>query len=199
MGIPYTYSNNHLEYILARLRNIEHIEIIRIGTRNPVTLPQRITQDLATMVAKYQPIFIHTHFNHPTECTLEAYEACEKLANAGCVINNQSVLLKGINDEPELIKELNHKLLMMRVRPYYLYQCDLSDGLSHFRTPIEKGIEIIEHLSGWTSGMAIPHFIVDLPKGGGKIPLLPNYVISREAKKWTFRNFLHKEYEYIEP
>jgi lysine 2,3-aminomutase len=151
------------------------------------------------MVSKYHPVFIHTHFNHPKECTREAFDACAKLANAGCVINNQTVLLKGINDCPKIIMELNHKLLMMRVRPYYLYQCDLSKGLSHFRTPIEKGIEIIEQLRGWTSGMAVPHFVVDLPGGGGKIPLLPNYVIGRQDKTWVFRNFKHDIFNYIEP
>jgi lysine 2,3-aminomutase len=198
-GDPLSYADHKIEYFLARLRAIEHIEVFRIGTRNLVTLPQRVTDDFAKMVAKYHPVYIHTHFNHPAECTREAFDACEKLANAGCVLHNQTVLLKGINDNPETIKALNHRLLMMRVRPYYLFQCDLSEGLSHFRTPIEKGIEIIESLRGWTSGMAVPHFVVDLPGGGGKVPLIPDYVVEHQDKDWTFRNFRNQHYKYREP
>ena len=133
--------------------------MFRIGTRNLVTLPQRVTDAFANMLTKYHPVFVHTHFNHPKECTQEAFDACAKLADAGCVINNQMVLLKGVNDDPEIVMELNHKLLMMRVRPYYIFQCDMSQGISHFRTPIEVGINIIEKLRGWTSGMAVPHFV----------------------------------------
>lgn len=198
-GDPLSNSDDRLEYILSRLRAMDHIEVFRIGTRNLVTLPQRITDDFAKMIAKYQPVYIHTHFNHPKECTREAFEACRKLADAGCPINNQMVLLKGVNDDPKIVKELNHKLLMMRVRPYYIYQCDLSQGISHFRTSIDTGINIIEHLRGWTSGMAVPHFVVDAPGGGGKIPILPNYVVKREGKKWTLRNFRQQQFEYIEP
>ena len=150
---------------------MDHIEVFRVGTRNLVTLPQRITQSFADMLKKYHPVFVHTHFNHPKECTLEAFDACTRLADAGCVLHNQMVLLKGVNDNPVIVKELNHKLLMMRVRPYYIYQCDLSQGISHFRTPVEVGLNIIENLRGWTSGMAVPHFVIDAPGGGGKIPL----------------------------
>ncbi len=198
-GDPLSNSDDRLEYILSRLRAMEHIEVFRIGTRNLVTLPQRITQSFADMLKKYHPVFVHTHFNHPKECTLEAFDACARLADAGCVLHNQMVLLKGINDDPKIVKELNHKLLMMRVRPYYIYQCDLSQGISHFRTPVETGLNIIENLRGWTSGMAVPHFVIDAPGGGGKIPLLPEYVVKHEGKKWTLRNFRKQEFEYIEP
>jgi lysine 2,3-aminomutase len=198
-GDPLSNSDDRLEYILSRLRAMDHIQVFRIGTRNLVTLPQRVTDSFAKMLSKYHPVFVHTHFNHPKECTREAFDACAKLADAGCVINNQMVLLKGVNDKPEIVKELNHKLLMMRVRPYYIFQCDMSQGISHFRTPVEVGLNIIEHLRGWTSGMAVPHFVIDAPGGGGKIPLLPEYVIKHEGKKWTLRNFKKQQYEYIEP
>lgn len=198
-GDPLSNSDDRLEYILSRLRAMDHIEVFRLGTRNLVTLPQRITESFVKMIAKYQPLYVHTHFNHPKECTREAFEACRMIADAGCPINNQMVLLKGINDDWRTVKELNHKLLMMRVRPYYIYQCDLSQGISHFRTPIEKGIEIIENLRGWTSGMAVPHFVVDAPGGGGKIPILPEYVVKHEGKKWILRNYKNEQFEYIEP
>lgn len=198
-GDPLSNSDDRLEYILSRLRAMDHIQVFRLGTRNLVTLPQRITDSFAQMVSKYHPVFVHTHFNHPKECTQEAFDACARLANAGCVINNQMVLLKGVNDKPEIVKELNHRLLMMRVRPYYIFQCDMSQGISHFRTPVETGLEIIEKLRGWTSGMAVPHFVIDAPGGGGKIPLLPQYLIKHEGKKWTLRNFRNQQFEYIEP
>lgn len=198
-GDALSNSDDRLEYILSRLRAMEHIEVFRIATRNLVTLPHRVTDAFAQMLTKYHPVFVHTHFNHPKECTQEAFDACAKLANAGCVINNQMVLLKGVNDDAKIVKELNHKLLMMRVRPYYIFQCDMSQGISHFRTPIEKGLEIIENLRGWTSGMAVPHYVVDAPGGGGKIPLLPNYLVKHEGKKWTLRNFKGTKYEYNEP
>jgi len=198
-GDPLSNSDDRLEYILSRLRAMEHIEVFRIGTRNLVTLPQRITDSFAQMLGKYHPVFVHTHFNHPKECTKEAFDACAKLANAGCVLHNQMVLLKGVNDDPKVVKELNHKLLMMRVRPYYIYQCDLSTGIGHFRTSVETGLNIIENLRGWTSGMAVPHYVIDAPGGGGKIPLLPQYVVKRDGKKWTLRNFKKQEFEYIEP
>lgn len=198
-GDPLSNSDDRLEYILSRLRAMNHIEVFRLGTRNLVTLPQRITDDFVKMVKKYQPVYIHTHFNHPKECTKEAFDACARLADAGCPINNQMVLLKGINDDAKIVKELNHKLLMMRVRPYYMFQCDMSQGISHFRTPVEKGIEIIEKLRGWTSGMAVPHFVIDAPGGGGKIPLIPNYVIRRDGKKWLLRNYKGGQYTYVEP
>ncbi len=198
-GDPLSNSDERLEYILSRLRAMDHIEVFRIGTRNLVTLPQRVTQNFADMLKKYHPVFVHTHFNHPKECTQEAYDACTRLADVGCVLHNQMVLLKGVNDDPKIVKELNHKLLMMRVRPYYIYQCDLSQGISHFRTPVEVGLNIIESLRGWTSGMAVPHFVIDAPGGGGKIPLLPQYVVKHEGKKWILRNFRNDQFEYIEP
>ncbi|MGE0615485.1 MAG: KamA family radical SAM protein [Bacteriovoracia bacterium] len=198
-GDPLSNSDDRLEYILSRLRAMDHIEVFRLGTRNLVTLPQRVTQDFANMLKKYHPVFVHTHFNHPKECTQEAFDACARLADAGCVINNQMVLLKGVNDDPQVVKKLNHLLLMMRVRPYYIFQCDMSQGISHFRTPIETGINIIENLRGWTSGMAVPQFVVDAPGGGGKIPMLPNYVVSHEGKKWVLRNFKKQQFTYNEP
>lgn len=198
-GDALSNSDERLEYILSRLRGMEHIHVFRIATRNLVTLPQRVTDNFANMLRKYHPVFVHTHFNHPKECTKEAFDACAKLADAGCVINNQMVLLKGVNDDPKIVMELNHKLLMMRVRPYYIFQCDMAQGISHFRTPIEVGLNIIEKLRGWTSGMAVPHYVVDGPGGGGKIPLIPNYVIKHEGKTWTLRNYQNKTFEYIEP
>lgn len=198
-GDPLSLSDDRLDYILGRLRAIPHVEMFRLGTRNLVTLPQRVTDDFVYMLRKHQPVFVNTHFNHPKECTAEAFEACRKLADAGCVIGNQMVLLKGVNDDPKLVKELNHKLLMMRVRPYYIYQCDLSQGISHFRTPISKGLEILEALRGHTSGLAVPQLVVDAPGGGGKIPLLPEYVVRRDGKKVVLRNFENEEFVYEEP
>lgn len=195
-GDPLSNSDERLDHIMTELRKMDHIEVFRLGTRNLVTLPQRINDDFIYMIKKHQPVFIHTHFNHPKECTEEAMEACRRLADAGCPINNQMVLLKGINDDPKIVKELNHKLLMMRVRPYYIFQCDLAQGISHFRTPVETGIKIIEALRGWTSGMAVPHFVIDGPGGGGKIPLIPNYLVKREGNKYTLRNYAGRLYEY---
>jgi lysine 2,3-aminomutase len=198
-GDPLSNSDDRLEYILSRLRAMDHIEIFRLGTRNLVTLPQRVTESFVKMLTKYQPVFVHTHFNHPKECTREAFDACARIADAGCPINNQMVLLKGVNDDWRTVKELNHKLLMMRVRPYYIFQCDMAQGISHFRTPVEKGLEIIENLRGWTSGMAVPHYVIDGPGGGGKIPLLPQYVEKREGKKWFLRNYKNEKFVYEEP
>jgi len=198
-GDPLSNSDARLEYIMSRLRAMDHVEVFRLGTRNLVTLPQRVTPQFAEMVKKYHPVFIHTHFNHPKECTQEAFDACALLADAGCVINNQMVLLKGVNDDPMLVKRLNQLLLMMRVRPYYIFQCDMSQGMSHFRVPIKEGLEIIEKLRGWTSGMAVPHYVIDAPGGGGKIPMMPNYVVKNEGKKWTLRNYENKHFEYFEP
>ncbi len=198
-GDPLSLSDERLDYILGRLRAIPHVEIFRLGTRNLVTLPQRVTDDLVKMVKKHHPVFVNTHFNHPKECTAEAFEACRRLADAGCVIGNQMVLLKGVNDDPQLVKQLNQKLLMMRVRPYYIYQCDLAQGISHFRTSVETGLKIIEALRGHTSGLAVPHFVVDGPNGGGKIPLMPEYVVKHEGKKWTLRNYAGKQFVYEEP
>jgi lysine 2,3-aminomutase len=198
-GDPLSLSDERLDYILGRLRAIPHIEIFRLGTRNLVTLPQRVTDDFVRMLREHHPVFVNTHFNHPKECTAEAFEAARRIADAGCPIGNQMVLLKGVNDDPAVVKELNHKLLLMRIRPYYIYQCDLAKGISHFRTPIDTGIAIIESLRGHTSGLAVPQFVVDAPNGGGKIPVNPNYVVRRDGKRWVLRNFAGKEYEYLEP
>lgn len=198
-GDPLSLSDERLDYILGRLRAIPHVEIFRLGTRNLVTLPQRVTDDFVSMLRKHHPVFVNTHFNHPRECTAEAFEAARRLADAGCVIGNQMVLLKGVNDDPKTVLELNHKLLLMRIRPYYIYQCDLAKGISHFRTPVESGIRIIEALRGHTSGLAVPQFVVDAPHGGGKIPVNPEYVVAHEGKRWTFRNYAGETYTYDEP
>ena len=188
-GDPLVLSDNKLESIIKRIREIGHVEIIRIGTRIPVVMPQRVTSDLVDMLKRYHPIYINTHFNHPKEITDEAIEACEKLADAGIPLGNQSVLLRGINDNPVVMKKLVHKLLAIRVKPYYIYQCDLSLGISHFRTSVSKGIEIIENLRGHTTGMAVPTFVVDAPGGGGKIPVMPNYLISSGDGHAILRNY----------
>jgi lysine 2,3-aminomutase len=192
-------SDSMLESIIQRLRAIPHVEIIRIGSRTPVVCPQRITDDLVNMLKKYHPIWLNTHFNHPNECTSEAKEACAKLANAGIPLGNQSVLLRGVNDDVRVMKKLVQDLVKMRVRPYYIYQCDLSMGLEHFRTPVSKGIEIIENLRGHTSGYAVPTFVVDAPGGGGKTPVMPQYIISQSPGKVVLRNFEGVITTYTEP
>jgi lysine 2,3-aminomutase len=200
-GDPLTYSTQKLERILQKLRAIPHLEIIRIGSRVPVALPQRIDDELCAMLSKYHPLWINVHFNHPSECTPEAAKACDKLLRAGIPLNNQAVLLKGVNDTVDTMKSLVHGLMKMRVRPYYLYQCDPVRGAEHFRTPISKGIEIIEGLRGHTSGLGIPTYVVDAPGGGGKIPVGPEYLLSydKEKGKAVLRNFKGKVYEYSEP
>lgn len=192
-------SDSRLESIIQRLREIPHVEIIRIGTRAPVVCPQRITDDLVNMLKKYHPVWLNTHFNHPNEISEESAEACAKLANAGVPLGNQSVLLRGVNDCPHIIKRLNHGLMRIRVQPYYLYQCDLSMGLEHFRTTVSKGVEIIESLRGHTSGLAVPTFVVDAPGGGGKISVMPDYVISHAPGKVVLRNFEGVITTYTEP
>ncbi|MBR3730743.1 MAG: lysine 2,3-aminomutase [Bacteroidales bacterium] len=192
-------SDKKLEYIISRLRQIPHVEIVRLGTRTPVVCPQRITPELCDMLKKYHPIWINTHFNHPNEVTAESRRACEMLANAGIPLGNQSVLLRGVNDCVHVMKNLVHELVKMRVRPYYIYQCDLSMGLEHFRTPVSKGIEIIEGLRGHTSGFCIPTFVVDAPGGGGKTPVMPQYVISQAPGKVVLRNFEGVITTYTEP
>lgn len=191
--------DNVLESIIKRLRAIEHVEVIRIGTRVPVVMPQRITDKLVNMLKKYHPIWVNTQFNHPNEITKESTKACEMLANAGIPLGNQSVLLRSINDCPHVMKKLVQELVRIRVRPYYIYQCDLSMGLSHFRTPVSKGIEIIENLRGHTSGFCVPTFVVDAPGGGGKIPVMPNYVISQSNDKIVLRNYEGMVTVYEEP
>ena len=188
-----------LESIIQRLRAIPHVEIIRLGSRTPVVCPQRITDDLVNMLKKYHPIWLNTHFNHPNEVTEESMAACARLADAGIPLGNQTVLLRGVNDDTEIMKQLVHDLVRMRVRPYYIYQCDLSMGLEHFRTPVSKGIEIIENLRGHTSGYCVPTFVVDAPGGGGKIPVMPNYVISQSPHKVILRNYEGVITTYTEP
>jgi len=195
-GDPLMLTDTMLEKILQRLRKIEHIEIIRIGTKMPCVLPQRITPKLCDMLKKYHPIYINTHFNHPWEITPESSKACEMLADAGCPVGNQLVLMKGVNDDSETVKTLMQKLLKIRVRPYYMYMADETKGSSHYHTSVETGLEIIENLRGHTSGLAIPHFVIDAPGGGGKVPLLPNYVLHKDDEKVILRNFQHKIYVY---
>jgi lysine 2,3-aminomutase len=192
-------SDEKLEYILRSLKAIEHVEIIRIGSRAPVVLPQRITTELCAMLKKYHPIWINVHFNHPKEITEESKKACALLADAGVPLGNQSVLLRGVNDCVYVMKELVHKLVQIRVRPYYIYQCDLSVGLEHFRTPVSKGIEIIEALRGHTTGFAVPTFVVDAPSGGGKIPVMPQYLISHAPHQVMLRNYEGVIAAYTEP
>ncbi|MHB8126050.1 MAG: lysine 2,3-aminomutase [Desulfitobacteriaceae bacterium] len=198
-GDPFTLSDDRLEFIIKNLRAIPHVEIIRIGTRTPVVMPMRITDHLIQMLRKYHPVWVNTHFNHPKEITHEAREALAKLADAGIPLGNQSVLLKGINDCHLVMKELLHELVKCRVRPYYLYQCDLSTGIEHFRTTISTGLEIIEMLRGHTSGFAVPTFVVDAPGGGGKIPLQPNYLMSQYSGKAILRNYEGVLTVYEEP
>ena len=192
-------SDEKIEYILKRLREIPHVEIIRFGSRTPVVMPQRITEEFVNMVKKYHPVWLNTHFNHSNEITEEAKLACERLANAGVPLGNQTVLLRGVNDCVHVMKKLVNDLVKIRVRPYYIYQCDLSNGIEHFRTPVSKGIEIIEGLRGHTSGLCIPTFVVDAPGGGGKTPVMPNYVISQNQEKVILRNFEGVITTYTEP
>ncbi len=192
-------SDERLEYIIKRLREIEHVEIIRIGSRVPVVMPQRITEKLVNMLKKYHPIWLNTHFNHSKEITEEAKRACSLLADAGIPLGNQSVLLRGVNDCTHVMRHLVHNLVKMRVRPYYVYQCDLSTGIEHFRTPVSKGIEIIEGLRGHTSGYAVPTFVVDAPGGGGKIPVMPQYVLSQSPERVVLRNYEGVVTSYAEP
>ena len=198
-GDAFMVSDNRLEYILAGLRKIPHVEVIRIGTRMPVVCPQRITDGLCNMLKKYHPVWVNVQFNHPREITAEAAAACGKLADAGVPLGNQSVLLAGVNDCVHVMTELVRKLVRIRVRPYYIYNCDPSLGLSHFRTPVSKGIEIMEAMRGHTSGFCIPTFVVDAPGGGGKIPVMPNYVISQTPRKIIMRNFEGVITTYTEP
>ena len=197
-GDPLMLTDFMLEKILKGLRAIPHIEIIRLGTKMPCVLPQRITPKLCEMIKKYHPIYVNTHFNHPWECTPEAKRACEMLADAGVPVGNQAVLMKDVNDDPDIIKELMQKLLAMRVRPYYLYMADVTKGANHFRTPIRTGLEIMDKLRGHTSGLAIPHFVIDAPGGGGKIPLLPQYVLYHDEEKIVLRNYKYEVFEYPE-
>lgn len=195
-GDPLLLDNGKLHSILTKLRSISHVEIIRVGTRVPCTLPQRITPQLTNMLKGFHPLYVHTHFNHPDEITPEASLACTRLANAGIPLGCQTVLLKGVNDNPVLINELMQKLLCIRVRPYYLFQADLAKGTSHFWTPLDKGLEIMASLQGHTSGLCVPHFAVDLPGGGGKVPLTPEYVVESDSDGLLIRNYLGEKYRY---
>jgi lysine 2,3-aminomutase len=195
-GDPLMVTDYVLERILSSLRAIPHVEIIRLGTKMPCVLPQRITPKLCKMLKKYHPIYVNTHFNHPWECTPEAEKACAMLADAGCPVGNQAVLMKGVNDDADIMLELHRKLLKMRVRPYYIYQADLTKGTNHFRTPVRKGLEIMDKLRGHTSGLAIPYYVIDAPGGGGKIPLLPQYVLGRNGRDIILRNYKYEIFTY---
>ena len=198
-GDPLMMPDEYIDWLLTEIQSIPHVEIVRLGTRMPVVLPYRITTDLVNVLKKHHPLWINTHFNHPREITSSSKEALAMLADAGFPLGNQSVLLADVNDCPRIMKSLVHKLLQNRVRPYYLYQCDLSEGLSHFRTPVGKGIEIMEGLIGHTTGMAVPTYVIDAPGGGGKIPLMPNYIISWSTNKVVLRNYEGVITTYKEP
>ena len=198
-GDPLLFSDDKLDRILTRLRSIPHIQFVRIGSRIPIFLPQRITPELCAMLKKHHPLFISVHTNHPRELTTEVRDALGRLADAGIPLGNQSVLLRGVNDSVEVQKALVHKLLMCRVRPYYLYQCDLITGSSHLRTSVSEGLEIIEGLRGHTTGYAVPQFVIDGPGGGGKIPLNPQYVVHRDDNRILLRNYEGETFEYPEP
>jgi lysine 2,3-aminomutase len=198
-GDPLTLKPDLLDRLLGRIRAIPHVEIIRIGSRVPVFLPQRINDEFAAMVRKHHPLWINIHVNHPREITPELAGACDRMADAGIPLGNQSVLLAGVNDSVHIQRQLVHELVQMRVRPYYLYQCDLVEGAGHFRTTVSKGIEIMEGLRGHTSGYAVPQYVVDAPGGGGKIPVNPNYVLAQAPGHVVLRNFEGYITTYAEP
>ena len=195
-GDPFLLADDRLDSILARLRAIPHVEIIRIGTRVPCTLPERVTAKLVRMLRRHHPLFVNVHFNHPRELTPQATRALARLADAGIPLGSQTVLLKGVNDDPETMKELMLGLLRARVRPYYLFQCDLVYGTSHFRVPVSRGLEIIRALRCHTSGLAVPHYVIDLPHGKGKVALVPDPVIRRDGSRILFRNYLGESVPY---
>lgn len=197
-GDPLTLEDEEIENLLQRIRSISHVEFLRLGTRVPVTLPQRITEKLVNMLKKYSPLWISIHFNHPKEITKRCKIACDMLSEAGIPLGSQSVLLKGVNDRPYIMKRLMQELLQIRVRPYYIYQCDPVKGTQHFRTPVAVGINIIEKLRGYTSGYAVPTYVIDGPGGGGKIPVGPNYILSQAKGKYVLRNYKGKIYTYLE-
>ena len=198
-GDPLCLPDDQLDFVISSISRIPHVEVIRIGTRAPVVLPQRITEGLLKVLKQYKNLWLNTHFNHPQEITGESMEACSKLAEIGVPLGNQTVLLRGVNDCPHTMKKLMHELVKMRVRPYYLYQCDMSEGIEHFRTSVVRGIEIIETLRGHTSGLAVPTFVVDAPGGGGKIPVGPQYLISHSQDKVVLRNYEGVVTTYTEP
>ncbi len=194
-GDPLLLSDDKLDSILSRVRAIPHVQIIRIGSRVPVVLPMRITANLVRVLRKYHPLFLNTHFNHPDEITEQSAKACARLAGAGIPLGNQTVLMRGINDDPQVMKLLMQKLLTIRVRPYYIYQADMVQGTNHFRTSVEEGLEVVRALRGHTSGMAVPAFVIDAPGGGGKIPLLPDYLQSLGSEV-VLKNYLGDTYRY---
>jgi len=198
-GDPLLLSDKQIESILSRLRKIKHLEILRIGTRVPCYLPQRITSKLVKMLKKYHPLYMNVHFNHPDELTPIAVKALGRLADAGIPLGDQTVLLKGVNDDPVVMKKLMQKLLAARVKPYYIYQTDMVYGTEHFRTSVEKGLEIIKSIRGWTSGMAVPQFVIDAPGGGGKIPLLPEYLQEINENEVVLKNYEGKIFHYRQP
>ena len=198
-GDPLLLSDRRLDLILTRLRTIPHLEIIRIGSRIPCHLPERITPELCEMLHRHHPLWINTHFNHPDELTPAAVKALGMLADAGIPLGCQTVLLKGVNDDPDVMKKLMHRLMQARVRPYYIYMADQVAGAEHFRTTVQTGIRIMESLRGWTSGLANPHFVIDAPGGGGKIPLLPEYVVSMNDEEVVVRNFRGDQFVYKQP
>ena len=198
-GDPMMLSDRRIEYILQKLREIPHVEIIRIGSRITSHLPERITPEFCEMVQKYHPIYMNTHFNHPSELTPAAVASLDRLSRAGVVLGCQTVLLKGVNDDPKVMMKLMHELLKARVRPYYIYMADQVAGGEHFRTMVQTGLEIIQALRGWTSGLAVPHFVIDAPGGGGKVPLLPEYVESITDDEVIFRNYEGKRFTYKQP
>jgi lysine 2,3-aminomutase len=198
-GDPLAMSDHRLDWLLGRLRQIPHLEFVRLGTKMPAVLPQRITPELVRMLRKHHPFWMSIHFMHPAECTPEAYRACARLADAGIPLGSQTVLTKGVNDDVDTMKRLMHHLLRMRVKPYYLYQCDPISGSSHFRTTVQKGLEIIAGLRGHTTGYAVPTFVVDAPGGGGKIPLQPDYLVGRDGDDLVLRNFEGKLFRYRDP
>ena len=198
-GDPLTLDDERLDWILSRLRRLPHVEFVRIGTKQPVVMPQRVTRDLTRVLRRYHPLWMSIHFTHPDELTPEVVEACARLADAGIPLGSQTVLLKGVNDDIENMKRLMRGLLRLRVRPYYLYQCDPIVGSAHFRTPVSKGLEIIRALRGHTTGYAVPTYVIDAPGGGGKIPLLPDYLIGREGDELLLSNFEGNLYRYTDP
>jgi len=198
-GDPLALSEDKLDWILGNLRAIPHLEFVRIGTKMPAVLPQRVTPALIKVLKKYHPLWMSVHFLHPDECTPEAIVACNRLADAGIPLGSQTVLLKGVNDDVQVMKDLCHRLLMMRVRPYYIYQCDPISGSAHFRTSVSKGLEIIEGLRGHTTGYAVPTYVIDAPGGGGKIPLQPNYIVGRDGDDLLLRNYEGQVYRYPDP
>jgi lysine 2,3-aminomutase len=198
-GDPLSLKDEKLDWILTRLREIPHVEFVRIGTKMPAVLPQRITPELISMLRKHHPLWMSVHFLSPDECTPESYRACARLADAGIPLGSQTVLLKGVNDDLDTMRALVHRLLLMRVRPYYLYQCDPISGSAHFRTTVERGLELVRGLRGHTTGYAVPTYVIDAPGGGGKIPLMPEYLVAREGDDLVLRNFEGKTFRYPDP